>query len=256
MVVAQKPGQTEESKTPGREEFFRRMMGSEEAIKRIHEKKGRFIFLNKEIVSKLQLNEGTSCKWEEVGNFLVMTPLKEKSVPKKVMCYPSTNSFKVAIPDDMLPGHPLKAGDRMRWEIEGENVLSLKKMKGKFHRKMRDGWFDVTKTEFYGSGSKKLRITIPQAIAKREWAYGIWSLSRNGDKLLLELMDKDPCITGVIEEEKQTRPNRFSVHMPPEIGKSFGVGDSVTLKLDDGKLYIRKGIAKPSTRLDGSESKG
>jgi len=116
-------------KDEGKKEFFKHMMDSDGITSRVQgTERYVHLVLNKKIVSELRLEWKMSCKWMQEGDSLVLTPLKETSIPTSIRFSPTSSAFTVVLAEEMSFVQKLKVGDYVKWKKEGENLLSLKKV--------------------------------------------------------------------------------------------------------------------------------
>jgi len=211
-----------------KEEFFNHMMDSGETTTRVQgTEKYVHALLNKKIVSELQLEWKMSCKWTREGDALVMTPVKETSIPMRIIFGLKSRSFIVVIPEEMQLAHGLKRGDYVEWKEEG-GMLSLRKAKGvgQYSRKI------------FAMGGGSIGTTIPITFAEElkvcKGMHGVWTF--DDEKVWLELMHEKPNITSIAVSEI-AYAEQFRVSLPAAINP-FKAGEEVVLKVKEGKLYI------------------
>jgi len=217
------------AETTRRIEEFSRHVGSEEIIKRVHDKHGRFIFLDKETVSKLQLRAKMSCKWEEAGDSIMMTPLEKAAIQAKIIFNPSSNSFMAVLPKGMQPAQQFKAGDDVEWSYEGRSRLSLEKV-------LYPGIIPIVTLS---SGGKHGTVSLPKNMALALGLGGKKQCEWNeeGNCLIitpLEFKKKDRLVSKITENHK-----RVSIYIPGAVQGAVREGDEVIIKgMGDGKLYM------------------
>ncbi len=194
----------------------------------------RSIYLPKKIVSEMQLEYKTSCKFEEGrdsgGDYLMMTPLKTTAIQRRVQ--KGTSSCILGIPEDMLFIAGLKIDDYITWHLE-EGGLFLRKAEGSDKNARK-----VIRTDVCAA------VTIPEEFVERlglrKGGYGIWTFDEDEEgrpRLWLELSKENPHIMaiGMIKSKDE-----FQVSIPQGIGKWLKTQYEAILEPKEGKLYIRK----------------
>jgi hypothetical protein len=178
----------------------------------------------------MQLKYRDCGRWEQEGESLVWTKLKETAIPTKVQ--EGITSLLVVIPDDMLFIAGLKLGDYVEWGREG-NLLSLRKTEGAGTNPMKIRKISGT--------ASSVAVTIPKAVAEElkveKGMYGLWTFDENG--LWLKLSKENPRISRIYATSEQYWDDLL-MGIPEGFGEHIGKGDLVILEPKDGKLYLTK----------------
>jgi len=228
---AENKGQAESPKAAAagvREDFSKYMMKSE-AASRINDKKGRFIFLSKKIVSELHLRAGTPCRWEEADGSLVATPLRKPIAEAKIIFNPYSNSFMAVLPRGMRHVRHINAGDYVEWRTEN-GWLSLEKVSLE----------DVTPIVKLTSGGKHGMLRLPKAMAPFLGLEGKTSCEwkEEGNCLVitpLELEKKNMHTSKIME---YSYSGSLGLYIPRAVQWAIRPGDEVIIKGREGKLYM------------------
>lgn len=218
----------------GKGEFFNHMMDSGEITTRVQVSEERYahLLLNKKIVSELQLKEKMSCRWTREGDALVMTPLKETSIPMRIMFSPNSSSFTVVLAEEMSFVQKLKAGDYVKWKEEGENLLSLKKVS------LADTTIITKISGDENHGVLHLPEFMGTALQLEEKPCCKWE--QEGKTLIVTPLEKT-----MIQTKVMSRRSLLQVTLPEEVQLACGIklGDYVELSREGNLLSLKKAEA-------------
>jgi bifunctional DNA-binding transcriptional regulator/antitoxin component of YhaV-PrlF toxin-antitoxin module len=187
----------------------------------------RRIYLTDKVASELHLTGKMSCRWDEEGDSLVMTPLKERSIQTKITLA-NNGSFQVVIPGDMQLAVGLKPEDFVKW-MEKEGQLTLKKV----------NLSGVTLITSISSDKVGRVVFFPNTMASELQLEGKksckWELE--GKVLVMTPLEKTAIQTKVMKHMPL-----LQVTLPKEVQLACGlkVGEYAAWEEKDGLLYLRK----------------
>lgn len=221
----------------GKKEFFRHAMGREKVLTTTanvwHDKnRNRLqLYISREMALKMQLKPGMSGKWNQEGDSWVMTPLDETTFQGKIQKSTSSSSLCVVIPANMLFIAGLKLGDYVAWSKE----------ESEFHiRKAEKGAQGAQKLFVVGHGTDtySVGVAIPEDIVKRlkieNGMYALWTFDENGPWIKFER--ENPYITAI---SQMGDGMEFVVRLYKGSEELLGEVDEVTLRVENGKLYVK-----------------